>query len=283
MEYAKKMVLVDPRVLESTPPVRNFTPPAVDTTHFTQPESTVIDMTIKGLHEGLTKILNNPNLSEEDRSKLYSHYLSDYLTMKNKQTQVYRAAAQPLTPAAPTPAGAPAGTPEPQGGSPLEKEVLDSAPQVLKKQAQLLMDRVKQDPSMSWNSKGELIVEGKAIPNSNIVDLVNDMLRKRKGVNPTGWQSFARQLHRSNVPQDLIRNQYRWQFMHQGADIDSDDVSPSTIESTIHSLETGAKKKKKKKSQPRARSASAYRPSPGGRPSRSRAPPKHLVGEWEVY
>ena len=47
------------------------------------------------------------------------------------------------------------------------------------------------------------------ITGSHVVDLVNDMLRHRKGFEPVGWSVFARGLTRMNVPENLVRNPQR--------------------------------------------------------------------------
>ena len=39
---------------------------------------------------------------------------------------------------------------------------------------------------------------------TNIIDLVNDVMQNRKYSSPFGWKVFADQLKKINVPQDLI-------------------------------------------------------------------------------
>ena len=51
--------------------------------------------------------------------------------------------------------------------------------------------------------------ENKPITGSHVVDLVNDMLRHRKGFEPVGWSVFARGLARMNVPENIVRNPQR--------------------------------------------------------------------------
>ena len=53
------------------------------------------------------------------------------------------------------------------------------------------MERLKRD--IAWTARGKLIHDGVQVAGSNVVDLVNDLLRKRK-TDPTGWQPFALQL-----------------------------------------------------------------------------------------
>ena len=59
---------------------------------------------------------------------------------------------------------------------------------------------------ISWNDNGQLVLDGSTIPNSNIVDLVNDLMRKRKGFNPKHSNTFAKTLTKINVPDDYVRN-----------------------------------------------------------------------------
>ena len=53
---------------------------------------------------------------------------------------------------------------------------------------------------------GQLVLEGSIVPNSNIVDLVNDVMRKRKGFNPEHSNTFAKAFTKFSVPEDYVRN-----------------------------------------------------------------------------
>ena len=74
------------------------------------------------------------------------------------------------------------------------------------------MEHLKRD--IAWTTHDELIHEGVPIVGSNMVDIVNDMLRKRK-TDPSGWQPFARQLRTINLPMELIGNAYRRAYIRQ--------------------------------------------------------------------
>ena len=88
----------------------------------------------------------------------------------------------------------------------LEFDIADSVPKSMKTKALRLVDRLRNDPAIQWNDRGELIHEGVAVAGSNIEDLVHDILRKRKTSVPVGWQKFARQLKRINLPMELVGN-----------------------------------------------------------------------------
>jgi hypothetical protein len=48
-----------------------------------------------------------------------------------------------------------------------------------------------------------------------VVELVNDVLRKRKYFNPQGWETFGEALREANVPQYLIGHEDRWRYITQ--------------------------------------------------------------------
>ena len=80
----------------------------------------------------------------------------------------------------------------------------------------------------------QLVLEGSIIPNSNIVDLVNDVMRKRKGFNPEHSNTFAKALTKINVPEDYLRNPDRidsicWYHRLQ----DSQAPGPSFVSQTV--------------------------------------------------
>ena len=92
----------------------------------------------------------------------------------------------------------------------VDDEILETVPKTMK--AQLLLKKMKSSPNISWNEKGELKYKGETVQGSNVVDLVNDVLRKRNYFNPQGWETFGEALRETNVPQDLIGHEDHWRF-----------------------------------------------------------------------
>ena len=112
--------------------------------------------------------------------------------------------------------GARAGATEEAVGAPatsgIEADVVDTVPKTLQAKARRLMEHLKRD--IAWTARGELIHESVPVAGSNVVDLVNDLLRKRK-TDPTGWQPFARQLRAINLPMELVGNVARRAYTRQ--------------------------------------------------------------------
>ena len=84
-----------------------------------------------------------------------------------------------------------------------DKQIIDSVPETMQNRAKLLIQKPKDHSDIiGWNDNGQLVLEGSIVPNSNIVDLVNDVMRKRKGFNPERSNTFAKALAKINVPED---------------------------------------------------------------------------------
>ena len=84
--------------------------------------------------------------------------------------------------------------------------------------------------SIRINEKGEVVLKREEIEGTHIVDLVNDVLRKRKSFSPRGWQEFAKLLTTLHPPRELVGNQDRWSFMQQQQHSPSDSVLTKTTE-----------------------------------------------------
>ena len=86
------------------------------------------------------------------------------------------------------------------------------------------MDRLK--TQLSWTDRCELMHSGTPVPGSNMVDLVNDVLRKRRKSDSVGWQAFAQQLKRINLPMEMVSNVERRHYMRQTATTTPVAVTP---------------------------------------------------------
>ena len=57
--------------------------------------------------------------------------------------------------------------------------------------------------------------------------MVNDAIRHRKGSEPTGWQAFEEGLRDINIPQDVIGNRERWDWMYRAPETpEMDNITP---------------------------------------------------------
>lgn len=192
MEYAKKMALVDPRLLETLAPPKR--PPSLPV------------KALSGLDEDMKRVLENPDTNEEEKVKQYHQILRRFITYNERANQPMEIRlTQPKAP----------DTPPTEGNqeSSADRHILETVPKTMQRRAQLILDKIRQNSDMSWDSRGQLTIGEKPIENSNITDLLNDVLRQRKRPNPLGWEVFAKGLGDANVPRELVGNKERWRFI----------------------------------------------------------------------
>lgn len=138
-------------------------------------------------------VLNKADLDDETKLSAYSQVLSRYLSAR---AQYARPTPIPIVDV-PT-------------SSPAAVEIqLDAIPKQYQKKAQLLIDHIRKSPHLGWNQRNEVVINGESLTNTNILDLVDDLVRPKTKRNPRGIQDFVRELKKANVPQTLINNRRR--------------------------------------------------------------------------
>jgi hypothetical protein len=75
---------------------------------------------------------------------------------------------------------------------------------------------------MTFNDNGELIVDGEIIPNSNVVDIINNAFRKKPKATEA-YDKFLEVLSESAVPHEVLRDIVRPDRMV------NDDVTPQQL------------------------------------------------------
>ena len=107
-----------------------------------------------------------------------------------------------------------------------DADVIGHLPVTLRPKSATLLKRLKARPYVfSWDESGQVKVDGKEIPDSNISDLVSDAMRARRNFNPKGAQEFFRGLSKISVPKDIARNTERWKQVQMR--------SPSGVEEVV--------------------------------------------------
>ena len=179
--------------------------------------------------------LEKDDVPEDTKATMYSQQLQRVKQLKN---QVFRPEPSPVQMITQTERTM---TSESDSASPsqqlytTDKQIIDSVPKTMQNLAKLLIQKLKDHSDViSWNDNGQLVLEGSIVPNSNIVDLVNDVMRKRKGFNPEHSNTFAKALSKINVPEDYLRNldqidSIRWYRRLQ----DSQAPGPSFVSQTV--------------------------------------------------
>ena len=117
---------------------------------------------------------------------------------------------------APVPIKLPPGTelnkttePKLKGENLISKEIIGTLQnQASKKKAEVLLERLKANPDISWNERGEIAYQGNEIEKSSMFDLFSEALKKQpsKANTPIGWDTFSLALKDMNTPAGFISN-----------------------------------------------------------------------------
>ena len=134
--------------------------------------------------------LEKDDVPEDTKATMYAQQLQRVNQLKN---QVFRPEPSPVQMSTHTrqtiTSESDSATPFQQLNS-TDKQIIDSVLKTMQNRAKLLIQKLKDHSDViSWNDNGQLVLEGSIVPNSNIVDLVNDVMRKRKGFNPEHSQA----------------------------------------------------------------------------------------------
>ena len=157
-------------------------------------------------------ILDDPKLPLDHKMKLYNHELQKAIDVKDstKQERNWEYESDTVT----------------HHNDIIEAELIESLLRSLKVKGKLLLQRLKAN-NVTWNSAGELIIENTKYDGTNIIDLVNDVMHNRKYSAPFGWQIFADMLKKLNVPQEMVINKARWNYIlkTKAISLDVNDVA----------------------------------------------------------
>ncbi len=183
MEHVRKMALADPRLMET---FRTLIQQSIDTN-------------LRDLDSEMTSILDKTGIDVSEKVWLYNKALLRYNDMAKmsatKPTHVVVVKEK-----------------ETHTTTDIMGEVVTTLPKALQGKGRQLVSRLK---TTEWNDRGELLHEGVVEPGSNVVDLVHDLLRKRKTSDPIGWQQFGSQMRAGNIPMELVGHVARRRHIQQ--------------------------------------------------------------------
>jgi len=218
MNYARKMVLVPEQTLERLKQREKV-------------QTAPLTSNLSRLDHQMEELLNNHAISDEEKVKRYSQALQNYLIYYNQRKD------EPMKITFQHPQESYQNHEEeeklevqPRQELPdtIERDIVNALPKTLKNRGKLLIDKIKENPDvMKWDKRGQLVFEDRPLPGSHIVDLIGDFMRERKGIDPIGWEIFARGLAKMNAPEDLVRNERRRGALREFKSRQQDQDDPS--------------------------------------------------------
>lgn len=139
-------------------------------------------------------------------------------------------------------------------------------PVTTRSKGRVLYNALKRIQGIKWDTKGTLSIDGVAYPNSNITDIVVDLVKKWGREPPYSWQMLKNKLQDVNFPLSTIQNPHRLKDFATSSSYTLYNREPTHTENSLkraasQDLETYSTRRKKK-NPARTRTSRPY-PSPG--------------------
>ncbi len=190
MKHAKKMVLIS---ADDHSNVKEELP------------RDILKDSLYSIDDKMKSILDNNSLTTEEKVNQYSNALDDYLLFVNK----YKRREKEKYHFSKYDDGDETDDEEIelQKFSSIKQTLEKTLPKTLKKKGDIIIDFIEKSPNHTITNKGEIVVNGKIIENSNIVDLVHYQLRQRKKITnpPYAYPQFFQSLNEMNVPKEILK------------------------------------------------------------------------------
>ena len=144
------------------------------------------------------------DISDHDKVSRYNHILQRYLTYYEKSNRPMTVRIDESEPH----------SKQTYLSRKFPEQVLRLTPVTFRAKAAEILDRMQESNHVSWDERGQLVIDGRPIEQSNMVDLINDVVRNRKTITPPlGWQEFATGLRTLNIPEEIIGNCEKFRFI----------------------------------------------------------------------
>ena len=176
---------------------------------------------MSSLNQQMNQTLTDPNVADDIKLKNHEQLFNRYMNLQEQREsyiptmKLHMASITPQGSQQPQVSQQPQASQQTQETQPISNsEILTTVPKKFRSQAEGLLRWVKKTPeAVKWDDRGVVSLDGTPIQGSSISDLVNDVLRTRKGFSPAGRDDFTRVLAELNTPEDFIRNEGRRKLM----------------------------------------------------------------------
>lgn len=185
--------------------------PAHAIDRFKSGAETAIGRNLNDLDWEMQKILNSSNKSDYDKYLEYNQVMHKYLGKYNKSREpveipIVEEQANALPPVEPV---------STVNNTQILDHLLDSfsSKHPYRKKASALYKILDKTPEITWDANGQVSIKNQVIQNSNILDLLVDVVRARQTKPPQGWDKFATLLSELNIPREFIGNPKRLDYL----------------------------------------------------------------------
>lgn len=162
------------------------------------------------LDKAMVEVLQLPDLDVYEKAKKYSAILQRYRSLVKQGMSEKNV----LTLSLPSETGQDASDRQSNVGGDRQKdmfadEILSYMAKRSRKNAELILTALTRASGVSWNDRGEIIIDNQIIRGSHLYDLIKSATATRRATDvswPAGWSTFLKTLARLNVPLSAFPN-----------------------------------------------------------------------------
>ena len=196
MDRARKMVVIPQDTFER---LQNTESIAQNSSNETESTVQTPSDKLSRLDAEMADILQSKKFSsEQEKCNNYLQVLRRYLFFRDGERSVYRDS------------GKDAGESDTSTLPLTEENIIENVPKSYRHKVRLLLNfwRTYEPDRLKWDNTGRVIIDGKTIVGSNIIDLLTDIMKKPRTDDevPAGRYPFAMFIGRSETPVKLIGN-----------------------------------------------------------------------------
>ena len=208
MEYAKKLILVDPSKMNLPAPTNVSSEKEKISDKLQDP----LVQELQRLDIEMDNIVKDTNMTASEKVKKYNEALTRFQDSSKqiKETPIkVKITNAPQNNSSSEPINGDKHETETESTRTIESSLTD-LPQNLKAKAQTIVDEWKKRKNIAVSTGGELIIDGQVLKNSNASLLFKTLIRSRidphkKHNPPIGWNEFIKDISALNLPQGLIQ------------------------------------------------------------------------------
>lgn len=193
MENAKKMIIVSQEALQRVNQQQGN-------------QTTRHNDTVSELDREMLRLLNDKTLSDTEKWNQYQQVLQRYLHFASQNRKPLNLPVLDLN----------------ESGQSIsinaisDESIVETFTKTYKQDVRNFLKAIENKTDLiKWDKSGSVYIRGTQVPNSNIIDLIHDVIRARKSTKPPGWEQLLHVLKEINIPNEFVTNPVSRQYLTQ--------------------------------------------------------------------
>lgn len=192
MENTKKMIIISTEDLQR-----------MQNSHQQIKPNTRRSDTVSELDREMLNLLNNKSLSDQDKWSQYQQVLQRYLHFTSQNRKPIHIPVVDLV-----------SNVKVKHDELKNEELIGTFSKAYKMEIKNILNHIGRRPDkIDWDNDGMVYIDGERVPNSNIVDLLHDVIRAKKATQPPGWEQLMHALKDISTPTEFITNPFARQYL----------------------------------------------------------------------